>query len=152
MPASTPQRLPQYQRPLTTAPPAQSKRHLTAVPPLAVSEEDIPAPAAPFVRALAAHAFEVVSGTRSIGQLGTAITVGVARELTAQRRIMVERASLYKDRTRLVATPGPLHISRTRARAAEAAVVLHTSRRSYAVTLTLEWAHGRWRACELWVL
>lgn len=114
--------------------------------------EDIPDPTDRFVRALATHAFEVVEGLRSISQLGTSVSVGAARQLALQRTAMREKRHLYRDARQCAASPGRMHLCRPLQHVAEASVVLHTERRSYAVALRLEWVRGRWRASEVHVM
>jgi len=116
------------------------------------SLEDIPDPSARFVRALATHAFEVVEGLRSIAQLGTSISVGAARQLALQRTALREQRHFDRDTRHCAASPGRMHLCRPLTHVAEASVVLHTERRSYAVALRLEWVHGRWRASEVHVM
>jgi len=120
--------------------------------PFHIDNQSIPDPSEKFVRALATHAFEAVEGVRSIAQLGTAITLNVARQLAQQRDLLRERNSLSHDTRRCIPYPGRMHLCRTLPRLAEATVVVHTARRAHAVALCLEWVHGRWRACELHVL
>lgn len=112
----------------------------------------IPDPSTRFVRALAAHAFEVVEGIRSIAQLGPAISVTAARQLAEQRAALRERQQAFVDARRCAPSPGPAHMCRVEAHVVEAAVVMHTIRRSYSVSMRLEWAHRRWRACDVFVL
>lgn len=132
------------------------RRHLVAVPPppteRAGPANGIPDPSRRFVSMLAAHAFEVVEGTRSIGQLGAAVSVGAGRQLDAQRTALRERRQVYRDRRRCIPSPGSVRLFRVRPDLAEASVVLHTEHRVHAVALRLEWVHRRWRACELYVL
>lgn len=115
-------------------------------------DEKIPEPPARFVRALAAHAFEAVEGMRSIAGLGGAISVAAARQLALQRNLLRERRQVYRDRRQCVPSPGRMHLCRVQPDLAEASVVLHTEHRSYAVALRLEWVHGRWRGCEVYVM
>lgn len=127
-------------------------RHLTAVLPHGLATEQIPDPPERFVRVLATKSFEAVEGTRSIAQLGAAISVGAARQLAAQRAALHERRDLYRDSRNCLPSPGNVQLCRVDAHLAEATVVLHAGSRARAVALRLEWAHGRWRACEIYVL
>lgn len=114
--------------------------------------EKVPDPSAHFVRALATHAFEAVEGLRAIAQLGAALSVSAARLLALQRHTLSESRQAYQDERRCVASPGRMHLSRVQPYTAEASVVLHTEHRAHAVSLSLEWVHGRWRASEIYVL
>lgn len=116
------------------------------------SSTQIPDPQARFVRLLAAHAFEAVEGTRSITQLGAALSVGAARQLAMQRNALRERNAVYRDSRQCTVSPGRLRLCRVLPHIAEASVVVHTDRRSHAVALRLEWAHSRWRASEIHVM
>ena len=138
--------------PIGPDPVPASRRRLVAVPPLEQPGDDIPSPTEKFVRALATQAFEAVEGTRSIAQLGAAISVGAARQLAAQRDTLRERREVFRDPRRCTPSPGRAHLCRISPHVAEATVVLHTGRRAHAVALRLEWAHGRWRAGELYVM
>lgn len=129
-----------------------SRRRLAPVPPFEQPGDDIPSPTEKFVRALATQAFEAVEGTRSIAQLGAAISVGAARQLAAQRDTLRERREVFRDLRRCTPSPGRAHLCRVSSHVAEATVVLHTGRRAHAVALHLEWVHGRWRAGELYVM
>ncbi len=115
-------------------------------------DDRIPDPPERFVRALAAQAFEAVEGLRNIAQLGPAVSVGAARQLAEQRTALRESRQLYQDRRLCAASPGRVHLCRVLPHFAEASVVVHTEHRSHAVSLSLEWVHGRWRACELYVM
>lgn len=114
--------------------------------------EKAPEPSARFVRALATHAFEAVEGTRSITQLGAALSVGAARQLVLQRNALREGRQAHRDQRTCVPHPGRMRLCRVLPSVAEATVVLHTEHRSHAVALRLEWVHGRWRASEVYVL
>ena len=131
---------------------AASTRILSAVPPLDDNQQQIPDPPERFIRSVATQAFEVVEGLRSISQLGAAVSVGAARQLAEQRRALRERRQAYKDVRRCVASPGRVHLCRVMPHLAEASVVMHADHRSHAVALRLEWAHHRWRACEVYVM
>ena len=126
--------------------------HLHDVKRVPKHTSSIPDPAPHFVRALAAHAFEVIEGKRAIAQLGAAITFSAARQLAEQRQAVSERQSAYRDPRTCAASPGPLHLCRVLPHLAEASVAVHTGRRSHAVSLRLEWIHGRWKASEIYVL
>lgn len=128
------------------------RRRSTSVPLGEALDPHIPDPQERFVRALAAQAFEAVEGMRSIAQLGQTISVGAARQLAEQRTALSESRQLYKDRRRCAPSPGRMHLCRVLPHLAEASVTVHTGRRSHAVSLTLEWVHGRWRARELFVM
>lgn len=114
--------------------------------------EEIPDPQDRFVRRLAALCFEAVEGQRSIHEIDTMLSIGAARQLAMQRTAHRERNQAQHDRRRCVPSPGRLRLCRLFPHVAEATVVLHTERRSHAVALRLEWAHGRWRACEIYVM
>lgn len=128
------------------------RRHLRAVEQDLQKASLIPDPPPQFVRALAVHAFEAVEGKRTISQLGSAVTFTAARQLAEQRQALSERNALYRDSRTCAASPGPLHLCRVLADLAEASIALHTGRRTYAVSLRLEWIHGKWRASEVYVL
>lgn len=115
-------------------------------------DDRIPDPPERFVRVLAAQAFEVVEGLRNIAQLGPAVSVGAARQLAEQRTALRESRQLHQDRRLCAASPGRAHLCRVLPHLAEASVVVHTEHRTHAVSLSLEWVHGRWRACELYVM
>ncbi|GEM_PF-3016174 len=112
----------------------------------------VPEPPAHFVRMLATHAFEAVEGIRSIAQLGYGISVGAARHLAEQRKLLRESRDLYRDHRHCAPSPGPMHLCRISLMRAESTVVVHTAIRAHAVTLSLEWAHGHWRAWDITVL
>lgn len=114
--------------------------------------EEIPDPQDRFVRRLAALSFEAVEGIRSIHEIGTMLSIGAARQLAVQRTAHRERGEALRDTRRCVPSPGRIRLCRIFPHIAEATVVLHTEHRSYAVALRLEWAHGHWRACEVYVM
>lgn len=111
----------------------------------------LPPPAASIQR-LALYAFEALEGMRAVSQLAGTITPEVARDLQERRLARTERRTLYGDQRRIVAIPGPVHMSRPHLEAVEAAVVLHARGRTTAVALRLEPSAGRWRATSLTVL
>ena len=114
--------------------------------------EEIPDPQDRFVRRLAALSFEAVEGLRSIHEIGTMLSLGAARQLAIQRTAHREHRDALLDRRRCAPSPGRIQLCRLFPHVAEATVVLHTEYRSYAVALRLEWAHGHWRACEVYVM
>lgn len=127
---------------------------LVAVPPLpgASGDDGIPEPHPDFVRALAVQGYEVIEGSRTLSQLGSLITVGLARSLSEQRASAGDRRTVYRD-TR-VGRPfaAGVRIDRPREDVAEAVVVLHLGKRARAVAVRLEWAHRHWRASDLALL
>ena len=114
--------------------------------------KEIPDPQDRFVRRLATLCFEAVEGLRGIHEIGTMLSMGAARQLAVQRTAHRERREAQLDRRRCIASPGRLRLCRVFPHVAEATVVLHTEHRSHAVALRLEWAHGRWRASEIYVM
>ncbi len=114
--------------------------------------EEIPDPQDRFVRRLAARCFEAVEGSRSIQEFGTSISLAAARQLATQRAAQRERRQAISDFRRCIPSPGRLRLCRVLPHIAEATVVLHTEHRSHAVALRLEWSHGHWRACEIYVM
>ncbi|MBO1902284.1 hypothetical protein J4H92_10040 [Leucobacter weissii] len=129
---------------------------LIAVPPLPAPSDcndgSIPDPSPGFIRALAVHAFEVLEGSRTIAQLGSLISVGLARELTRLRAVRLERQRVYRDERREVPRASSVRCDRPREEVVEAAVVLRTGKRAHAVALRLEWVHRHWRASDITVL
>lgn len=129
---------------------------LVPVPPLpastADSEDDIPDPSPGFVRAVAVQGFEVLTGTRSITQLGPLISVGLARHLVALRAVRNDRRIVYRDERRPVPCAGGVRIDVRLPGQAEAAAVVVVGSRAHAVAMRLEWVHRHWRAAELTVL
>lgn len=132
--------------------PAQTRSRFAAIRAANGTLWSIPDPSTRFVRTLALHVFEALHCTRSIAQLSSAISVAAARDLATQRAVLREREAMYHDVRREAAIPGRLHLSRTNERCAEAAVVLHMKQRACVLTFSFEWVHGRWRACEIWLL
>lgn len=119
---------------------------------IAACSADIPSPSERFIRSLAAQAFEVIEGRRNITQLGWVITVAAARRLAAQRAALRESRALHHDQRVCIPSPGRVHLCRVQPHLAKASLAMHTEHRSYAVSLSLEWMHGHWRACEIYVL
>ncbi len=112
----------------------------------------VPPPPPAAIRRLALYAFEALEGVRSVTQLAGALTPEVSAALHERRAARTERRSLYKDQRRIVATPGPAHISHVSRSVVEAAVVLHAAGRTCAVALRFEAAGTRWRATHLTVM
>ena len=150
-------------RPPATAPPrpapfsAPTRAHLTAVPPLedraAGSDAcGLPGPEIRHIAAIAVHAFEALAGMRPVAQLGNAVTWRLATQLGRVRAARMERRSLTRDARHSTPRLGRVLTSRPTPHAVEAAVVLHTNRRTHAVAMRLEWIDDRWRATELTVL
>lgn len=135
-----------------------ARRHLRAVPTLAPEPAQNPAPdgiedpSPRLLLGLAAQAFEVLEGRRNVAQLGAHFTVGVARELAAQRALLGERRAMHPIRPATLVGAGKVKVCRVLTHVAEASVVLHTDHRSHAVALRVEWVHARWRASEIFVL
>lgn len=123
-----------------------------AIPPRSPIGHEAPQPSPALMQKLALFAFEALEGVRSVSQLGAWVTPEVARQLAVRRAARTERRTVYHDERRVVARPGPVHLGRPARNVVEAAVVLHSSTRAYAVALRLEYAAGRWRATELTVL
>lgn len=109
-------------------------------------------PLAPAIQRLALSAFEILEGTRAIGQLAGWITPEVLQQLQERRAARTERRTLYQDHRRVVATPGPAHISRPSRNVVEATVVLHAAVRTSAVAVRLERSNEQWRATHLTLL
>jgi len=140
-------------------PPAQrSAPRLVAVPPLRQQSPSahlgIPEPDRVFVGTLAIHGYQTVTGIRSLSLLGPLVTIGLARNLAAQRALFADRRTVYRDARGVDATPrvGSVRIDRPREETAEAAVTLHVGTQVRAVAIRLEWAHRHWRATDLTVL
>ncbi|QIM15237.1 hypothetical protein G7067_00515 [Leucobacter insecticola] len=137
------------------------RQHLHAVPtlkhtqiptPPKPEELPIPPPDPRIVRMIAIYGYEVVDGSRSVTQLAAWITREVADHLTSRRAARTERRTLYRDERRTVPVPGPVHLSLSSAKTAEAAVVLQTGARFTAVAVRLEYLREKWRATNLTVL
>ncbi|MBL3698939.1 hypothetical protein D3228_04655 [Leucobacter luti] len=133
--------------------PANPAAHAPAVV-LPVPGERPPdlAPTPARIQRLALAAFEVLEGTRALGQLAGAVTPEVARTLKWRRTARTERRTLYGDQRVIVATPGPAHLSEPRPGVIEATVVLHARGRTSAVALRFELLGTHWRATHLTVL
>ncbi len=130
---------------------------LVAVPPLGSSDGehpwgDIPEPDPEQVEALAVLVFEVVEGLRGIAQLGAAITLSAARELTAVRAARQEQRAVLREPGRPVSGSGPVRVDRPATGVAEVASVVYVGERARAVAMRMEWLHRRWRATEIAVL
>lgn len=113
---------------------------------------EIPPPPETAIQKLALYAFEAVEGIRQVAALGRTISPSVIEELQAQRHARIEQRSLHKDSRRVVATPGPAHLSRVSDQKIEGVVVLQAAPRATAVTFTLEFSRARWQATQLTVL
>jgi len=146
---------PDSSEPISPRPPP-ARPVLVAVPPLPepAGHEGAPPPDPDpeFVKALAVRGYEVIDGSRTVAQLGPLVSVGLARQLAAQRALRSDRRIVYRDRRRRVPHATTARIDRSADAVAEAAVVLHLGPRVRAVALRLEWVHQHWRACELFVL
>lgn len=137
-----------------------SQPHLTLVttPPAAdPAEECVVAAGAPplthrFIGKLAVFLFETVEGTRTIGQLGSWVSLPAAAQLAEHRALVVERRSLYKDVRRVVPTVQRVRVSQPSQYTAEAAIVLNTAGRSRAVAIRFEVVRRRWQATSVTVL
>lgn len=105
-----------------------------------------------FIGKLAVFLFETVEGTRTIGQLGSWVSLPAAAQLAEHRALVVERRSLYKDARRVVPTVQRVRVSQPSPYTAEAAVVLHTAGRSRAVAIRFEIVRRRWQATSVTVL
>jgi len=131
---------------------------LTAVPPATVADhhadscDEVLDPRPDQVQALAVLIFEVIEGLRGIAQLGTAITLGAARQLTAMRAARQEQRAVLREPARHVSRAGHVRVDRPSAGVAEAASVVYVGERARAVAMRLEWLHLRWRATEIAVL
>lgn len=101
---------------------------------------------------IAVFAFEVVEGTRQVGQLGKWITAKVADELAGLRSLNVERRSLFRDHRRVVPSVVRVRATAPALRVIEASVVLMTPSRARAVALRFEVFRGRWQATSITVL
>ncbi|MBK0419967.1 hypothetical protein JD276_13095 [Leucobacter sp. CSA1] len=112
----------------------------------------IPDPHPALVTRLAVQALEVVDGTRSIAGLSGWISQEVAEHLIRMRTLHAERRTVYGDGRRTAPTPGRVAMGRPRVTAVEAAVVMHTSARSFAVAIRMEYVRRRWRATCIAVL
>lgn len=131
---------------------------LSAVPPVTVPDHDADGcdevldPRPDQVQAMAVLIFEVIEGLRGITQLGTAITLGAARQLTAMRAARQEQRTVLREPARHVSRAGHVRVDRPSAGVAEAASVVYVGERARAVAMRLEWLHLRWRATEIAVL
>src|SRR5690625_4755934 len=103
-------------------------------------------PPRPYVRALAVHAFEAVSGSRPLQQLLGWISPRVFDHLSLMTALYLTRHRHAKRLMRLVPVGGPVHLSMTRPGVCEAVVTLHFKSFSRAVSMRLEFAGTRWRA------
>ncbi|WP_125098736.1 Rv3235 family protein [Leucobacter chromiireducens] len=140
------------QDPATPLPPADTA-HIAAAPSLQLVPTAEPPPLSPAaVQRIALSAFEVLEGSRAIAQLAGAVSLEVARQLRFLRALRTERRTLHRDARRIVASPGPPHLSSPREGVVDAAVVLHTPGRAYAVALRFELRSQHWRATHLTVL
>lgn len=104
------------------------------------------------IRNLAVCAVEAVDGVRPIEQFAGLITREVSLALSLRRQLRQERHTSYRDRRRRVPCPGAVSISQPSAGVVEAAIVVTTDGRSFAVAMRLERVRERWRATHLTVL
>ncbi|UOQ61661.1 Rv3235 family protein [Leucobacter rhizosphaerae] len=138
---------------ISTVPRPAAPVPLAPVPaPLPAAALDIPPPDLSVVRLLAVYSYEILDGSRAVGQLGGWITREVAEHLTARRAARTERRTLTRDTRRSVPVPGPVHLSRPSPLVTEVTIILTTPARSTAVAMRLEYLRQRWRATTLTVL
>lgn len=125
-------------------------------PPNLVAVPDLPPSAntatVHLIRNLAVCAVEALDGIRPIEQFSGWITHDVAAALMLRRQLRQERHARYQDRRRRVPSPGAVKLSQPARGVLEAAVIISSDGRSFAVALRLEWLRGRWRATHLSVL
>lgn len=142
----------------STATIPQSRPRATAPiihPRLVAAPDDPPLPGTitvHLIRNLAVCAVEALDGIRPIEQFSAWITHEVAVALTLRRQLRQERHASYRDRRRRVPAPGAVKLSQPAAGVIEAAIVITSEGRSFAVAMRLEWQRGRWRATHLTVL
>lgn len=127
--------------------------YVVAVPRIPAAPPDaIPPPRPEMLGRVALQAYEVIEGTRSLAQLGNLISFELSLQLAEVRAARQEQQQVTQDFRYATAQCGRIHVCPVIDGVVEAAVVLHTSRRSHAVAIRLEWAHQRWRASYLAVL
>lgn len=109
-------------------------------------------PSQNLIQSLAVQAYEVVEGLRTVAQLGGAITLSAARQLSIVRSARLNQQAVVPSLAPQSAAPGPTRVTRLSAHIIEGVGVVFTGTRARAVAMRLEWVHQRWRATDLTVL